>query len=417
MTRAARESTAGADAAALTIGSILSGLAAYGFVAVGTRSVGAQAFAPVSILWSLWAISAAAITFPVQHWIIRSVEASGHEREVWGTAPAIWRVAILLGVLVLVGAVSVGGRLFTVPGAAFPLMAACLPAGSVVMGFNRGVLAARSRFRATAVALLGENMLRLVAAVALMAVVTPAGLGWILVAGFGVGILFPDTIIHRRDPGAEGARSPLSLLGGLSGANAAAQVVLTSGPIALSLLGGSRASVTTLFAMLAVLRAPHVLAQGITARLTGPLTRLAGEDGARGTRRVQRQVLAATAGVALLGAALGPTVVPVTTDLVFGVGARVPALPTSLLTAGAVVAVGGVVQMLLLLAEGRSRQLALAWAVSLVVGGSVLVVPGDPFTRVAAAFAVAEVVAFGLMMVGTRTTASVAASAGTGRSS
>ncbi len=154
--------------------------------------------------------------------------------------------------------------------------------------------------------------------------------------------------------------------------------------------------------MLAVLRAPHVLAQGVTARLTGPLTRLAVEEGAAGLRRVERRVLAATAGVALLGAALGPVVVPFTTNLVFGVGSQVPAVPVALLTVGAVAAVAGVVQMLLLLAEGRSRHLAGAWAVALALGGVVLVAPWDPLTRVAAAFAVAEVVAFGLMMVRTR---------------
>lgn len=405
MTRPAPVGTARADTTALTIGSLLSGLAAYGFVAVGTRSVGAEAFAPVSILWSLWAISAAAVTFPVQHWIIRTVEAAGHERPVWATAPAIWKAAAGIGALVFVATWPVGDRLFTVPGAAFPLMAACLPAGSVVMGFNRGVLSARWRFRATAFALLGENLLRVGLAVALAAVITPTGLGWVLVVGFGIGLVFPDTLLHRAPD--DSPASPASLLGGLSGANAASQVVLTGGPIVLSLLGGDSAAVTTLFAMLAVLRAPHVLALGVTARLTGPLTRLATTGDDRGLRRVERRVLLATLAISLLGAILGPVVVPFVTDLVFGVGSQVPAVATALLTVGAVVAVAGVVQMLLLLAEGRGRRLATAWAVALAVGGLVLVAGWDPLTRVACAFAVAEVVALGVMMAPGRATVTV----------
>lgn len=406
MTPSARD-TVGEDTTALTVGSIVSGLAAYGFVAVGTRSVGAQAFAPVSILWSLWAVSAAAITFPLQHWIIRTVEASGHERPVWGAAPALWRIATVVAALAFAGTYAVAERLFTVPGAAFPLMVACLPAGSVIMGLNRGLLAARGRFRATALALLGENVLRLFLAIALMSVVTPSGLGWILVGGFGVGLLYPDTLFRRSAGPRAPAAAPASLLGGLAGANAAAQVVLTSGPIVLSLLGGTSAAVTTLFAMLAVLRAPHTLALGVTARLTGPLTRLATDGDERGLRRVERRILSTTTAVAIVGAVLGPVVVPLATHLVFGVGSDVPAVATGLLTVGAVVAVAGVAQTLLLLAEGRGRQLAGAWTAALVVGGFVLTAPWAPLTRVAGAFALAEVIALGLMMARNRVAVAV----------
>lgn len=390
-----------ADATALTVGSVVAGLTAYGFVVVGTRAVGAEAFAPVSVLWSLWAISAAAITFPVQHWIIRSVELNGHERDVWAAARVVWIGTLSLALMVVGGTMLVEETLFGTDGMAFPVMAACLPVGSVLVGFNRGMLAARSRFRATGFAIAGDNVLRLLVLLPLAPVVSAEMLGWILVAGFGVAALFPDTLLPRGRT--SGVPSRVNLLGGMAGANAAAQAVLTSGPILVSVLGDDRAAVTSMFALLAVLRAPHTLVLGVTARAMAPLTRLAASGEGR-LRTVERWLLLATGVVAIAGVVLGPVVIPVATEAVFSVGADVPGSAVALLTGGTVVALGGVIQMLLLLAEGRGRRLTVAWAASLCSGALVLMMPIDPpMVLVAAAFATAEVVAMAAM-VGTRWT-------------
>ena len=69
MTRAHRAS------AALALGSVVSGLLAYVLFALVTRGLGAEAAAPVSVLWTQWAFAGAAFTFPLQHWITRSVVA------------------------------------------------------------------------------------------------------------------------------------------------------------------------------------------------------------------------------------------------------------------------------------------------------------------------------------------------------
>ena len=62
----------------LAAGSVVSGLLAYVLFALVTRGLGAEVAAPVSVLWTLWTFAAAALTFPLQHWITRSVVA-GHE--------------------------------------------------------------------------------------------------------------------------------------------------------------------------------------------------------------------------------------------------------------------------------------------------------------------------------------------------
>ena len=66
-----------ANTAALAAGSALSGLLAYLFFALATRTVGPVEAAPLSVLWTYWSFAAAALTFPLQHWITRAVTAHG----------------------------------------------------------------------------------------------------------------------------------------------------------------------------------------------------------------------------------------------------------------------------------------------------------------------------------------------------
>ncbi len=44
----------------------------------GPVSLGAEGFAPVAIVWVFWAFSAALLTFPIQHWVIRQMALDGH---------------------------------------------------------------------------------------------------------------------------------------------------------------------------------------------------------------------------------------------------------------------------------------------------------------------------------------------------
>ena len=62
------------DSVALLVGSTVNGIASYALVAVGTRAYGAADFAPVSVMWTFWAMSVAVFTFPIQHWIIRTFQ-------------------------------------------------------------------------------------------------------------------------------------------------------------------------------------------------------------------------------------------------------------------------------------------------------------------------------------------------------
>src|SRR4051812_30813501 len=54
-----RAKGAARHAVALAFGTVVAGVAAYGYVALGTRHYGADAFAPVAVLWSVWPMAAA----------------------------------------------------------------------------------------------------------------------------------------------------------------------------------------------------------------------------------------------------------------------------------------------------------------------------------------------------------------------
>lgn len=396
--------SAGADAAWLTIGTALSALAVYVFLGIGTRAIGADGFAPVSVLWSLWAVSGAALTFPVQHWLIQSVESTGSEGAVWRALPRVYGVAGLAGVLAFGGSWLVATPLFGVHGVAFPIMAGLLPLASVAMGVNRGMMSARGEFRGTAMAILGENLIRVVAAFALGPRVDAVGFGWILMCGFLIAAAFPRSF-RRRGEKAGGGSASISLLGGLTGANMASQTVLTIGPVLVSILGGAPTEVTAIFAVLALLRAPYTVALGASARLTAPLARHVATGDAASLRRGLITGVCAFASMSLVAGALAPVLLPAVVRAVFDVPDVLSKTSLGMLAAGSVLALGNLLLMLALLAMQRSRSMMAAWGAAIVVGGVVLLVGDGPVTQVATAFALAEVVAM-VGMVGSMGTLS-----------
>ncbi len=87
------------DTSALAFGSVVSGLLAYVFFALVTRALGPVPAAPVSVLWAWWSFAGAALTFPLQHWITRSVTVHEGERAVRRALGGVVLVVVLVGVV------------------------------------------------------------------------------------------------------------------------------------------------------------------------------------------------------------------------------------------------------------------------------------------------------------------------------
>jgi len=388
------------EGAALSVGAGISGIAAYAFAAIGTRTVGADAFAPVSVLWSYWAVSIAAVSFPLQHWVIRRLRVDGSAAGVRAALPRI--AAIVLVLSMGSGLLGWGLRedLFRRDGLTFPLYLALVPLGAALIGLTRGRLAGEGRFTATAWAFAGENLLRVALATAgAVAGWDAEAFGAILVAGFGVVIAWPGTFRFARTARTDGD-AQIGLLAGIAAGSILAQVVLTGAPVALALLGASPAAITSAFAALALFRAPYVIGTGVASRLTGVLTGFVLEGRKRRLRVLQIAVTAATAGGALL-AALFAWVwgLPVLRAL-FGSGIDLPRAPLLVIAAGSAVAVGTLVQTLVLIGRARWDVIVGSWALALAAAVPwMLLGPGDVLGRVTWAFLIAETVAYLAMML------------------
>ena len=382
--------------AVLALGSVASGLLAYVLFVLITRGLGAAAAAPVSVLWTQWAFAGAALTFPIQHWITRTLTA-GREDVVRRAAPQVALLVAALAVVLGLLAWLARDDLFHRQDAWFPLMIAMVTVGSAVIGVTRGGLGGRGRFTAVAWSLVAENGLRcvLVSALLLADVRNPVAHGLCLVAGQLVVVLWPSALRYAGSAASGPDGGPLAFLSGTAVAQLVSQTVLTGAPVLLALAGGAPHEVTSMFAALALFRAPYVVAVGSVPQLTVRVTQrsLAGEQTA--LRTLVRSLLVVTvvaAGVAgLVGAWIGPELL----RLVFGDTVEVPAGQAAVMVAGCTVAVANLLLMVVALAEDRPGSSAWAWAVAVVAGmlGFVALSGQEPVAASTGTFLVAEVAA------------------------
>jgi O-antigen/teichoic acid export membrane protein len=387
---------------ALGAGTVVGGLLAYAFFAMATRTLGASAAAPVSVLWTYWTMAAAILTFPLQHWTIRLLT-RGAEGTLARSRGRIWIGAAVLSVFSALLAYLARDLLFHDPTVAYPAMVAGITAGATLSGLVRGALAGRGRFAATGLSMATENLLR----VALGVVVALAGggavaFGLVLVLGSFSAFFWPSSLRFdaQGTVAAESISSPLALASGLAAGSLIAQIVLTGGPVALAALGGTPRQVTSLFAALAVWRAPYLAVLGVTPRLTPALTRMTLTGDERRLRSARRWILLAVVGAAGAAFLAGATFVLPLLRAVFGSDVVLDRIPSALIGVGTAAAVGNLVLLLVMLALGTSRPVNRAWLIAAAVVGAILVaVPLKPLDRVVTAFVAAQLTAFVLLAV------------------
>jgi O-antigen/teichoic acid export membrane protein len=380
------------DAIALIIGTVVNGLSVYGVAAVGTRTYGPEAFAPISVLWTFWAVAAAVLTFPLQHWVIHRIEVDGHEGGVRASYPAIGATVVLLAAVL--GACAWLGRtqLFGDDRTLWPVLVALLTLVAAVTGTVRGVLAARRRFVATAVCIGGENLIRLVVG---LVVVSLGG----SVASYGVALLSGGLVVTFW-PSAFKLRGPrirvplIGYLGGLAGGTVLAQVALTSGPAVLSAIGGGAVAVTGIFVTMALFRAPYLMSLGLANMVTGPLTALV----VGGNRKKLRDLLIGTWVVTVVVSALGGGVAyaigPELVELIFGQQTSPSRLVVAVIAAGSFMAVGTLGLTLMAAARTKTGLVAISWVVGLAVAAIVVIyLSSDPVAAVSAGFLAAQAAA------------------------
>ncbi|MGY2701235.1 lipopolysaccharide biosynthesis protein [Nocardioides sp. HB32] len=373
--------------ATLGLGSVGAGILAYVFFVTAARALGPEDAASISVLWTWWSFSAAAVTFPLQHWIARTVKASGGERAVRNGLP---RLAVLVTVVaVFAGLVSWvwGERLFRTSGPAFPALVVAVTLGAGLLGVVRGHLTGRGRFSAVGLNLILENAVRSVAALALAAAgwTEPWAFGLALVAGYSVAVANGRALVSWDDNGSGEAGNPVAAVGSTGLGQLLAQVALTGAPVVLALSGARPQDVTALFAGLALFRAPYTVVSAMMASVTGRLTLLWLNGSAAAWRQVEKVVVAVLAvGGTLVGALLGWWVGPWLVALVFGSDVVLRADVAALLAAGTVLAMANLVLVVMIVAQGRNAALMRGWTTAFLAGLCwALVSPLEPVLGVA----------------------------------
>jgi O-antigen/teichoic acid export membrane protein len=315
---------------------LFTGVAAYGFLAVTGRALGAERFGALSVLWTLGFLLGNGACLPIEQEVSRAL-ASRAARGVGG-APLIRRAGI--GTLVF------GGVLVTAALAAGPWLVddlfdgqALLLVGLVLLLFGytieylvRGVLAGNARFSPYGMLLGGEAGSRVVVAGLLAAAGVATAGPYAIVLGLApfVGIALS---LRRRDglvtPGPPAPWRELTrAFGWLLAGSLFAQALVNASPILVELRApASDDDVTGQFlASLVMARIPVFLFQGVQAAL---LPRLAGHAGAGKVRDLGAETTRLTAAIGVLcvvataGAwLLGPTVVEIAFGPEFDLGRR-----------------------------------------------------------------------------------------------
>ncbi|RYC07132.1 lipopolysaccharide biosynthesis protein [Nocardioides zhouii] len=379
--------------AVLAAGSVVSGLLAYVLFALFTRGLGAEAAAPVSVLWTQWTFAAAALTFPLQHWITRSIVA-GQEGAVRSAAARVAGLVVAVALALGVVAWLLRDRLFHRDDAWFPVLVVLVTLATAAVGVVRGGLAGRGRFVAVACSLVAENALRcvLVAVLLLAGIHHPEVHGLALVAG-GLVAVWPSAWRLSEGGGSDGGA--LTFLGGAATGQVVAQAVLTGGPVLLALLGGSPAEVTAMFAALALFRAPYMVVLGTLPQLTERVTTYVVAGAVDRLRSLARGLAVVTVVAVPLAGAFGAVLGPWLLRLVFGSTVDVTSAVAAVLAAGSTLAVANVVLMVAALAGDRPLRVAFAWAAAVGVGAIALVLlaGSSAVTRTSVTFLAAEVAA------------------------
>lgn len=376
-------------------GGLIGAIGAYLFQLYGGRVLGPEAFAPISVLWTAFFILATVLLVPVEQYMTREV-ASGRKALPHDLAPA--------GVMVAIG--SALGAAFVwlnLDGlfdgrAEYLAQIVLLMVGYGLLFVGKGVLAGARRFAGVGWTMIIETTARLVAGFALIALASRAtSLGWAMVVG-GFAVLALRW--WRYDRGQEvGASAPAAgFLGGYAGGTASSQLLLAGAPLAVAALGASPALISIVFVTFTLYRAPLTLIFALQGRILPYLVGLARDEDHARLRRIAGRVVLYGAGLALLGGVVGWLIGPEVVTTLYGeefLPARAMAMYAA---AGVMAAAAAQIASQVLVAEGKTRRLAVAWLGGLIVGlVALLLLGGEPDTRVAGAFVIGEFAALSLM--------------------
>ena len=377
----------------MLVGAVVGGLSAYAFHALGGRGLGADAYAPIGVMWTIAFITMAVVYVPMEQWVTRE--------KTQGLNPLAGGRRLLVTVVLVAMALAALAAGLTLPSVTGKVGGHVIQMLVLVGGYGlfRGgmvMLEGMGRFGRVGWMLCAEGILRLSAAgLVLISGGGAVGLGWAMAAAPWVAFLFAFRRGNRSDaPSVAGAVFVQQYVAG----SLAAHILVAAAPLVVAYQGATPAQVSVTFIVFVLFRAPVTLMYSLQGRILPPLVRMFTRGEEEPLRKLGSRLLAWSAGLAVLAALfgflLGPQVVRLLMSSVFVPSALVAALVAS----GTTMAAG--VQLIgqILVAKSRTGRLATAWVVGLSAAAlGVWLSPHGPVLSVAIGFWVGEVVALALV--------------------
>jgi O-antigen/teichoic acid export membrane protein len=316
---------------AVGAGLIVSGIAAYGFLAISARALGPSRYAPLGVLWALMFVAGPGFFLPLEQEVGRAL-AERRARGL-GSGPLIRRACLAGGavaaILVVVTAATgnllldelFDGKLLLLAGFMFGLT------GYFTEHLLRGTLSGNGRFATYGVVIGAESALRLAACVALAVVgVNTAGpyglvLGLAPFAATAIGIRRERHRLVTPGPDAPWAELTAAL-GYLLAASVLAQLLVNSGVLAVQLLAsGDESEVAGRFLNgLIIARVPLFMFQAVQASLLPALAAHAGAGRHDDFRAGLKRLLVVVVGIGVLATIVAWAIGHQVVDILFGAG-------------------------------------------------------------------------------------------------
>lgn len=379
------------------VGTLVGVVAALGLQIIGGRALGADRFAPVSVMWALLFIGVTVFLLPVEQMVIRRlVLLRGHPSPLRGAMPAVLTVVIgsALGAglfALLASDALLGGDL------GYILVGVAMLLGHGLFVVARGHLAAAHRYFTYGLLVALDGLTKLAGSVIVVALgLGPLAFTWALALSPLVVLVVRP--FKREVPSDAGAvhepGSERRFMAGFLVSTAASQTVLAAGPWVVGLLGATPAAISIFFVTTTLFRGPLSASYNLLARILPAITYRAASG--------QHEMLARWSWRMLIGGALGAVaafvaawfVGPPIVEILFGAEFRPEAWLTALAAAAVIAGIAGLAITQILVGHGATGRMALAWLIALGAAATAVVVsPGEPSFRVAVGFVVGEIAA------------------------
>ncbi len=321
--RAAARNPLPEGTAAVGVGLVVSGITAYGFLAVAKRALGDEAYAPLALLWTLVFLVGPGFFLPVEQEISRALAA--RRATGIGGGPVLKRAALLaigLLALLLAGTAAGAGVLMdkSFDGQVLLVVSLALAFTGVAAGHvARGACSGQGRFKPYAVYLGSDGIVRLLMCLGLAAAGVKTAGPYGLAVGLAPIIAVVIAMARERGLVEDGPPAPWREVTGALIALLIGSIfsftLVNGGPLAVDLLGTDieQADAGRFLNALLIGRIPLFLFQAVQAALLPRLSALAGGNLLEEFRVGIRRLLYVTGALGVLAACgsylIGPFVV------------------------------------------------------------------------------------------------------------